>query len=75
MNMGTTGTYITLDIQIVNANQYNLTISTEGDVEIYEVSFYRISFDKTQLTASYENYYAFGFYEGTNSIEDTNRTY
>ena len=32
MNMGTSGTYITLDLQPHSSNSYSLTISTSGDV-------------------------------------------
>lgn len=49
MNMGTAGTYITMSTDPLNSTHYNLSISTKHDAEIYEISYFRLSFDLTKI--------------------------
>lgn len=69
MNMGTAGTYIKMATDPINSTHYNLTVSTKHDVEIYEISYFRLSFDLTKITSTYVSFIDLGNIYGVNSVE------
>lgn len=53
MSLGATGTYINLTTSVINATAHSVTIATIADVKIFEVSYFRISCDRTAVMQGY----------------------
>jgi hypothetical protein len=69
MNLGTTGTYINLTNSVLSGTTHSVTIGTRGDVQIFEVCYFRIAYDRTAITQYYYSYLDSFYYEGANSTQ------
>ena len=47
--IGTTGIYVKLDVEVIDGVRHRIKYETSGDAVISEITYYRISFDKTAL--------------------------
>lgn len=69
MNLGTTGTYINLTNTVLSGTTHSVTIGTKGDVQIFEVCYFRIAYDRTAITQHYYSYLDSLYFEGVNSTQ------
>ena len=70
--IGATGIYIKLDVEIIDGVTHRIKYETSGDAEVSEITYFRISFDKTALEEPGDRIlesWAFGGMNNTEFIE------